>query len=110
MITDLNYLRTMSEGDDNFINEMIGIFKDQILEYAEEMPRLLKDADYGKLSKLAHKAKSSVAIMGMAEEADSLMELETLARNGKDSDTYKTYIDRFIANCKIAVSELDKDR
>ena len=100
----------MSEGDDNFIDEMISIFKDQIMEYAEEMPRLLRDADYDNLSKLAHKAKSSVAVMGMAEEADSLMELETLARAGKDADTYKIYIDRFIANCKIAVSELEKDR
>ena len=100
----------MSGGDDKFIDEMISIFKDQILEYTEEMPRLLKDADYDKLSKLAHKAKSSVAVMGMSGEADSLMQLEMLARDAKDTDTYLSYIDRFIANSRIAIAELEEDR
>lgn len=100
----------MSGGDDKFIDEMISIFKDQIQEYAEEMPRLLENADYDNLSKLAHKAKSSVAVMGMAGEADSLMQLEMLARDEKDTDTYIKYIDRFIANSKIALAELEEDR
>ena len=107
MLTDLEYLRTMSGGDEKFIKEMIEIFKDQILEYAEEMPKLLKNADYENLSKLAHKAKSSVAVMGMTVEADSLKDLEILARDGIDTDTYITYVDRFIANCKIALAELE---
>ena len=106
MITDLNYLRTMSGGDENFIREMVSIFKEQVLEYAEQMPILLETADYENLSKLAHKAKSSVAVMGMEQEADSLKELELLAKEGKDTDSYQAYIDKFIANCKIAIEEL----
>jgi len=98
----------MSGGDEKFISEMVDIFKEQITEYVQEMPKLLKKADYDSLSKLAHKAKSSVAIMGMASEADSLMKLEMLAREGKDTESYADYIDRFVSNCKIALEELNE--
>ena len=110
MITDLNYLRTMSGGDEKFIQEMVTIFKEQVLEYSEEMPRLLDSGDYDSLSKLAHKAKSSVAVMGMESEAESLKELELLAKEGKASESYREYIDRFIANCKIAIEELTEEQ
>jgi len=106
MITDLNYLRTMSGGDEKFISEMVEIFKEQMIEYAEEMPKLLENKDYDSLSKLAHKAKSSVAVMGMEQEAESLKELELLARESKNVDTYQSYIDRFITNSKTALEEL----
>ena len=74
MITDLNYLKTMSGGDDKFISEMIDLFREQIGEYTELMPRLLHNKEYRDLSKLAHKAKSSVAVMGMNQVADLLKE------------------------------------
>ena len=35
MITDLNYLKTMSGGDSKFIQEMIELFREQIEEYNE---------------------------------------------------------------------------
>jgi len=108
MIINLDYLRTLSGGDAKFIREMVAIFKEQIAEYAEEMPKLLERADYDNLSKLAHKAKSSVAIMGMTGEADSLAELELLAREGKDSDLYVEYVNRFVATCQVALKELNE--
>ncbi|HDR68388.1 MAG TPA: Hpt domain-containing protein [Bacteroidaceae bacterium] len=108
MIINLDYLKTLSGGNEKFIREMVDIFKEQIAEYAEDMPKLLETADYDNLSKLAHKAKSSAAIMGMTEEADSLAELEILAREGKDSDLYVEYIDRFVDACHIALKELNE--
>ena len=100
----------MSGGDEKFIREMIEIFKEQVVEYTEEMPKLLGQGDYDNLSKLAHKAKSSVAVMGMSDEADSLKELELLAKDGKETDTYAKYIDRFISNCKLALTELEESQ
>ncbi len=48
------------------------------------MPRLLKEKEYDGLSKLAHKAKSSVAVMGMTGVAELLKELEKLAHDGME--------------------------
>jgi len=110
MITDLDYLKTMSGGDAKFIAEMIGLFKEQIDEYAELMPRLLKEKDYDGLSKMAHKAKSSVAVMGMTKVADLLKELEILANETKAPERYEDMINEFLEQGYLAVEELKQSQ
>ena len=107
MITDLNYLKTMSGGDSKFIREMIDLFREQIEEYKSIMPQLLEKKDYDGLSKIAHKAKSSVAVMGMTEVADLLKELEILAHDSKDVDRYEPIITYFLEQSEQAISELE---
>ena len=107
MITDLNYLKTMSGGDDQFIEEMIGLFREQIEEYKIQMPELLRNRQYNNLSKLAHKAKSSVAVMGMNDMADLLKELEILAHEEKEVERYDGMISEFLEQSRLALEELD---
>ena len=106
MITDLNYLKTMSGDDPKFIREMIQIFTEQIAEYSELMPALLQNKDYVNLSKMAHKAKSSVAVMGMNQVADLLKDLELLAGEGKEVERYEGLIDEFLDKSRQALVEL----
>ena len=107
MITDLNYLKTMSGGDSKFIQEMIDLFSEQIEEYKLAMPQLLRNKDYDNLSKMAHKAKSSVAVMGMTEVAELLKELEILAHEEKEVDRYESMVTEFLEKCQLAVKELE---
>lgn len=107
MITDLSYLQSMSGNDNKFIREMVDIFREQIGEYSSEMPRLLEASDFENLSKIAHKAKSSVAVMGMNSEAELLKELELKSHEGIDTQSYKGMIDRFIERSALALVELD---
>ena len=108
MITDLSYLKSMSSDDSGFIREMVAIFKEQIEEYSVQMPELLEKAEYLNLSRLAHKAKSTAAVMGMAKEAEMLKNLEILAKEERDSETYATIIDTFIKNSNAALEELNE--
>ena len=85
MKTDLSYLKSMSGDNQELIHEMIEIFTSQVEEFMVEMQDLLDDDDYEALGKLAHKAKSSVAIMGMNNLAKKLKELESLTQNGQRS-------------------------
>jgi HPt (histidine-containing phosphotransfer) domain-containing protein len=110
MITDLSYLVDMSSGDSNFIAEMVGLFREQVNEYGELMPRLLEDKAFKDLGKLAHKAKSSVAVMGMSQTADLLKELEILATEGKHPEKYEEMIDTFREHCRLALIELDNSK
>ncbi len=110
MITDLNYLKTMSGGDANFIAEMISLFREQMEEYSALMPRLLLEKDYDGLSKLAHKAKSSVAVMGMSGVADLLKELEVLAHEEKEKERYEGMINEFLEKGNLAVIELEQSK
>ena len=109
MISDLNYLRTMSGGYDKFIQEMIELFREQIEEYKQQMPELLRKKDYDSLSKMAHKAKSSVAVMGMSQVADQLKELELLAGEEKQKERYESMVTDFLNQSQIALKELENN-
>lgn len=106
MITDLNYLKTMSGGDSAFIREMIDLFQEQIDEYEQQMPAFLRNKDYSSLSKMAHKAKSSVAVMGMNQVADLLKELETLTHEQREVERYESMVQEFLTQSRLALEEL----
>ncbi len=97
----------MSGGNRELILEMIGIFKEQVVEFSQEMDKHLNDKEFELLGKLAHKAKSSVSIMGMQDLAKDLKNLENLAREGKKPDTYAGIIQKFKDETAEATEELD---
>jgi HPt (histidine-containing phosphotransfer) domain-containing protein len=106
MRTDLSYLKAMTEGDKSLILELIGIFSTQVEEYMELMQKHLDEQNWTELSKLAHKAKSTVAIMGMKKLSNELRQLELLAKNGENPETYAETIETFKTECREAVREL----
>lgn len=97
----------MSGGDAKFINEMIALFREQIEEYGRLMPELLQKKDYDGLSKIAHKAKSSVAIMGMSQVADQLKELEIITHEKKEVERYEPLVTHFLEQSELAIAELE---
>ncbi len=108
MKIDLTYLREMSGGNQGLIIEMIDIFRSQVVEFTEGMEQHLKNKEYEKLGKLAHKAKSSISIMGLAELAIQLKSLELMACAGTDIEKYPVIIERFKVETLEAVTELNE--
>jgi HPt (histidine-containing phosphotransfer) domain-containing protein len=103
---DLNYLKSMTGGDEEIMKEMIDLFILQVPEFIENLNRYLKNKDYSELGKEAHKAKSSVTIMGMNELGKDLKTLQLLTISGKEKETYPDYIKKFETQCLEAVNEL----
>lgn len=108
MKTDLTYLREMSGGNKELILEMIDIFRSQVIEFSEGMDNHLTNKEYEKLGKLAHKAKSSISIMGLSELATLLKSLELMACAGTDVEKYPAIIERFKSETLEAVYELNE--
>ncbi|MEI6290832.1 MAG: hypothetical protein WCP19_10395, partial [Chloroflexota bacterium] len=65
--TNLRYLRTITEGNNEVIREMIEMFALQVPGFIRNMKNLYETRQYTALGKEAHKAKSSLQIMGMNE-------------------------------------------
>ncbi|HDJ33978.1 MAG TPA: Hpt domain-containing protein [Bacteroidetes bacterium] len=105
-LVNLKYLEEMTGGSRELVKEMIDIFISQIPEFIEEMRKLHKKNDWHSLGLLAHKAKSSVAIMGMEEQAAKLKKLEQLTKEEKETGQYENYINQFEKNCLRAIEEL----
>jgi HPt (histidine-containing phosphotransfer) domain-containing protein len=104
---DLSYLREMAGDNKELVLEMISIFKSQVVEFGENMDQLLDGKQYDLLGKLAHKAKSSVAIMGLEDLAQRLKDLENSARDGKNIETYANTVTAFKQETAEAVRELN---
>jgi HPt (histidine-containing phosphotransfer) domain-containing protein len=103
---DLTYLESMSMGSNELIIEMIQLFIDQLPEFTEGLTEHLKNGDYMALGALAHKAKSSVAVMGMESLATDLKTLEISAKSGVDTDQYPVLVKRFIEQVTLTGAEL----
>jgi len=101
------FLDSVSRGDSSVIVEIINMFREQAGEMFNEMNILLAEKNYVNLGLLAHKAKSSVAIMGMADLAIMLKTFELQAKEGKESDKYESYVKRFGDETAEALKELD---
>ena len=69
MKIDLTYLKNMSAGNRDLVLEMIEIFKNQIDEFTNGMDEHYSKKEYELLGRLAHKAKSSISIMGLNDLA-----------------------------------------
>ena len=104
---NMEYLDSVSGGDSGIINEIVVIFKEQSVEIFSEMKSHLVSRNYTALGLLAHKAKSSVAIMGMNSLAEMLKTFEMQAREGKETQLYEHYVERFKSETEEAIKELD---
>jgi len=105
-ITDLEYLTNMASGNSEVIVEMINLFLEQVPEFIANMQNALREKNYSVLASVAHKAKSSIHIMGMAETANELSSLEILAKKSESPHLYPKKVQYFIAACEKAVYEL----
>jgi HPt (histidine-containing phosphotransfer) domain-containing protein len=101
------YLESVAGDDTVVFVEIVEMFKDQASEMYEEMKSLYSRRDFLLLGMLAHKAKSSVAIMGMNELATMLKSFELSAKEGKDSELFESYINRFGEDTRAAIAELN---
>lgn len=101
------YLESVAGGDKETVKEIVAMFREQVAEITSEMKNLLSRKDYYNLGMLAHKAKSSVAIMGMDDLAKLLKTFELQAKEGSETDKYASYISVYEHDATQAVAELD---
>jgi HPt (histidine-containing phosphotransfer) domain-containing protein len=105
-IADLSYLENMTDGNFELILEIIDIFVVQVEDYWNQMDCLNRAKDFDALGKLAHKAKSSVAIMGMKSASKKLKNLELLCLEEKNTDQYIEIISNFKSESELVIEEL----
>lgn len=103
---DLSYLESMSMGSNDLIKEMIQIFVDQLPEFTEGLVKHLNNNELHQLGALAHKAKSSVAVMGMNDLATDLKTLELTAKAGESPEMYPVLVEKFILQVTVSAKEL----
>lgn len=101
------YLVSVTGGDPEVMEEIAGIFLNQIPEFVIEMNELLEHEKYYELGLLAHKAKGSVSVMGMDNTAIMLKEFELLAKAGEQKERYLDFIQKFRDDASTVTAEIN---
>jgi HPt (histidine-containing phosphotransfer) domain-containing protein len=107
--TDLSYLKEITGGENSIVIEMVEMFIEQVDEFKENLTKFLSDQNWVDLGKEAHKAKSSVLIVGMEELGKNLKKLQLLTEEEKEIETYPDFVNMFIEQCDAATLELQAE-
>ncbi len=105
-LIDLSYLNEISDGSNDLINDLVDLFFKQIPEYQIALNNFYVKKDWDNLSRIAHKAKSAILMVGMKDLANELRKLEENAKEGKNINEYQEIITKFVRESNIAVKEL----
>jgi len=105
-ITNLTYLRNLSEGSDSFMREILEMIISEIPKSAEELDNSLLKKDWEKVKFIAHKMKPSFGLIGI-KSAEALMQrVEKNASEMPDPSVLKEMIDHTRVLVQKAISEL----
>lgn len=93
---DFSYLKSISQGDENFIIEMVKTFNEQAPLYITNVTRFYKENNLIGVSKEAHKLVPGVGFMGMKSLEADLMHLEEYTKKNYNLDQVKGLINASI--------------
>lgn len=104
--TNLNYLKGITGEDKAMIREMIELFFAQVPGFIKNLHELYQSGDYLALGKEAHKAKSSLQIMGMTDLEQEMKKFQLKTIEGIEIESYPIHIRNFETQCEGALAEL----
>jgi len=108
-IYDLEYLRELADGDDEFIITMVNYFIENSPGAITRMKEKYKVEDYPELRNEAHKFSSNLNMMGLTEAIEKVEKIEDYAVKSVNLEEVPELLTGIEEICKIAVTELKRD-
>jgi HPt (histidine-containing phosphotransfer) domain-containing protein len=105
---DLNYLKTISDDNREFIREMVETFIQSIPKLLNEMDEALHVGEWSKVSRIAHQMKPSLTLLGIHRLKESAIKIEEISET-PDSDSAKRQVKKFIQACSDAIAQLTEE-
>jgi HPt (histidine-containing phosphotransfer) domain-containing protein len=102
----LTYLKTITEGNKEILREMIEIFLMEVPVYISNLNNYYHSGQFEALGREAHKAKSSLQIVGMTELEKEMKIIELKVQEGADLEGCINYIRHFEIQTQEAIQEL----
>jgi len=108
-LVDLTYLRDICDGNVGFINEMIRIFKTDSPELISKMKDAYQSKNYDVLSKIAHKFRSSVVMMGMKGVTKLTEKVEYYDYKNQNLDQVESWLEEIEDKSMQAINYIEKN-
>ncbi|MFW6327072.1 MAG: Hpt domain-containing protein [Bacteroidota bacterium] len=106
---DLTYLKSISNDDEKFIQDMVGDFLTNTPYYFSKMEEALLNKDYETLYHLVHKFIPTLSFVGANEKIDSFELFEKMSYKGDDPNKLQKLFYDLKAYHEHVCDELKKD-
>ncbi|MFN6945207.1 MAG: response regulator, partial [Cytophagaceae bacterium] len=108
-VTDLNYLKDASGGNNKFIREMVEVFLKQTPDALESAKKHLDDNQWDPFRKAVHKTKPTIAMMGIYSLTEDIRTIEAMAKKEDDKPKIEELLLKVKKTCESAYVELKKE-
>ncbi|MEQ1587446.1 MAG: ATP-binding protein [Cyclobacteriaceae bacterium] len=86
-VIDLSYLKKVSNNNGQFIQEIVASFLESMPNTVEEIKTQLAQKNWEQLSRVVHKIKPTITLMGIHHLKDKIVLLEQESKNGQNENT-----------------------
>ncbi|MEA1874304.1 MAG: Hpt domain-containing protein [Bacteroidota bacterium] len=104
---EVNLLNKRTGYDPVLLKEMFLVFKEKYQEYFDLLEMRFNNNDWVGVSEIAHRAKSSVAIMGMETISERFNVIETVTADGTSFPDFENQINQLHDDVKIAIQQIE---
>lgn len=107
-LINLSYLNDLADNDQDFIHEILTIFKTHTPAELEKLEAARQTADLQTIKAIAHKLKSSAANLGMSETQALFIRIETAVKSQEPYPQISDMISLVIDQCRQAIREVEE--
>lgn len=105
-IIDLSFIKRMSDGNNEFIKDLVNAFIESTPKTISEMRVLFENEEWSKLSGIAHKIEPSTKLLGITVMHNLIIELEDVCKNSSKKPTALSLISQIDNHCQLANEQL----
>ena len=109
MIYNLDKIREMADGDEEFIQSVISVFLEEVPGDLSGLESAVTSGDFEQIYKLSHKIKPNVDLLGMEPTRAMALEMETMGKNEENLEGIRERFLPFKKDVEQVISELRND-
>lgn len=106
-LIDLSYLEQVCGGNKAMVLKMIDLFIDQTPKQIESLNNYLKEENWQEFFNVAHKAKSSLAMMGVKSLHRPMENLEDFSKNKRELESIPGILKHVEETCELILKEIE---
>ncbi len=108
-ITNLDFLKEISENNEQFFREFIQMFLTNTPKSIEEIESAISSNDFEKIRQASHKIKPSFNYVGLKELSSAAAKIEDLAKKKDNMEMIIQLLNTIKSTCKTAYAELEQE-
>lgn len=108
-VYSLQYLREGSDGDEEFMKTMIGMFLESTPLALKLMKDNLEQSDWESMRQAAHKLRSHLRYFGIIEAAELTEEIERIAAKNPQKQILSELVGKVTAICELGIKQLSAE-